>query len=41
MAFFHFGGRKDFLLRDLQAQADDMIQFYTDETVYIKRWPDQ
>lgn len=41
MAFFHFGGRKDSFFGDLHAQADDMIQFYTDETVYIERWPEQ
>jgi malonate-semialdehyde dehydrogenase (acetylating)/methylmalonate-semialdehyde dehydrogenase len=41
MAFFHFGGRKDSFFGDLHAQAGDMIQFYTDETVYIERWPDQ
>jgi malonate-semialdehyde dehydrogenase (acetylating)/methylmalonate-semialdehyde dehydrogenase len=41
MAFFHFGGRKDSFFGDLHAQAGDMIQFYTDETVYVERWPDQ
>ena len=40
MAFFHFGGRKDSFFGDLHAQGDDMIRFYTDETVYIERWPD-
>lgn len=39
MAFFHFGGRKDSFFGDLHAQGDDMIRFYTDETVYIERWP--
>jgi malonate-semialdehyde dehydrogenase (acetylating)/methylmalonate-semialdehyde dehydrogenase len=41
MAFFHFGGRKDSFFGDLHAQAGDMIQFYTDETVYVERWPQQ
>ncbi|WP_458188816.1 CoA-acylating methylmalonate-semialdehyde dehydrogenase [Haladaptatus sp. NG-WS-4] len=40
MAFFHFGGRKDSFFGDLHAQADDVVRFYTDETVYIERWPD-
>jgi len=40
MAFFHFGGRKDSFFGDLHAQGEDMIHFYTDETVYIERWPD-
>jgi len=39
MAFFHFGGRKDSFFGDLHAQGHDMISFYTDETVYIERWP--
>jgi malonate-semialdehyde dehydrogenase (acetylating)/methylmalonate-semialdehyde dehydrogenase len=39
MAFFHFGGRKASFFGDLHAQGDDMIRFYTDETVYIERWP--
>lgn len=39
MAFFHFGGRKASFFGDLHAQADDMIRFYTDETIYIERWP--
>lgn len=39
MAFFHFGGRKGSFFGDLHAQAEDMIQFYTDKTVYIERWP--
>jgi malonate-semialdehyde dehydrogenase (acetylating)/methylmalonate-semialdehyde dehydrogenase len=41
MAFFHFGGRKASFFGDLHAQAKDAVQFYTDETVYIERWPDQ
>jgi malonate-semialdehyde dehydrogenase (acetylating)/methylmalonate-semialdehyde dehydrogenase len=41
MAFFHFGGRKASFFGDLHAQAGDAVQFYTDETVYIERWPDQ
>jgi len=41
MAFFHFGGRKDSFFGDLHAQAEDVVRFYTDETVYIERWPDQ
>ncbi|GAB3320282.1 CoA-acylating methylmalonate-semialdehyde dehydrogenase [Haloplanus salinarum] len=40
MAFFHFGGRKVSFFGDLHAQGEDMIRFYTDETVYIERWPD-
>jgi len=40
MAFFHFGGRKDSHFGDLHAQGEDMIQFYTDKTIYIERWPD-
>ncbi len=40
MAFFHFGGRKDSFFGDLHAQAADVVRFYTDETVYIERWPD-
>jgi len=40
MAFFHFGGKKDSFFGDLHAQADDVVRFYTDETVYIERWPD-
>lgn len=39
MAFFHFGGRQDSFFGDLHAQGDDMVRFYTDETVYIERWP--
>ena len=40
MAFFHFGGWKDSFFGDLHAQGQDMIYFYTDEQVYIERWPD-
>jgi malonate-semialdehyde dehydrogenase (acetylating)/methylmalonate-semialdehyde dehydrogenase len=40
MAFFHFGGEKDSFFGDLNVQGDDMIRFYTDETIYIERWPD-
>jgi malonate-semialdehyde dehydrogenase (acetylating)/methylmalonate-semialdehyde dehydrogenase len=40
MAFFHFGGEKDSFFGDLHAQAEDVTRFYTDETVYIERWPD-
>jgi malonate-semialdehyde dehydrogenase (acetylating)/methylmalonate-semialdehyde dehydrogenase len=40
MAFFHFGGKKASFFGDLHAQADDAVRFYTDETVYIERWPD-
>ncbi|WP_247728680.1 CoA-acylating methylmalonate-semialdehyde dehydrogenase [Halovivax limisalsi] len=40
MAFFHFGGRNDSFFGDLHAQAEDVVRFYTDETVYIERWPD-
>lgn len=41
MAFFHFGGQKDSFFGDLHAQAEDVVRFYTDETVYIERRPDQ
>jgi len=40
MAFFHFGGRKASFFGDLHAQGEDMIQFYTDKTIYIERWPE-
>jgi malonate-semialdehyde dehydrogenase (acetylating)/methylmalonate-semialdehyde dehydrogenase len=40
MAFFHFGGRKDSFFGDLHAQGEDMIDFYSDKTIYIERWPD-
>ncbi len=40
MAFFHFGGAKDSFFGDLHAQAEDVVRFYTDERVYIERWPD-
>ncbi|GAA0471324.1 CoA-acylating methylmalonate-semialdehyde dehydrogenase [Halococcus dombrowskii] len=40
MAFFHFGGWKDSFFGDLHAQDDDAIRFYTDEAVYIERWPE-
>jgi malonate-semialdehyde dehydrogenase (acetylating)/methylmalonate-semialdehyde dehydrogenase len=39
MAFFHFGGEKDSFFGDLHAQAEDVVRFYTDETIYIERWP--
>ncbi len=39
MAFFHFGGEKDSFFGDLHAQGEDMIQFYTDKSIYIERWP--
>jgi malonate-semialdehyde dehydrogenase (acetylating)/methylmalonate-semialdehyde dehydrogenase len=39
MAFFHFGGAKDSFFGDLHAQDEDVVRFYTDETVYIERWP--
>jgi malonate-semialdehyde dehydrogenase (acetylating)/methylmalonate-semialdehyde dehydrogenase len=39
MAFFHFGGRKDSFFGDLHAQGEDMIDFYSDKTIYIERWP--
>ncbi|MEF8776765.1 MAG: CoA-acylating methylmalonate-semialdehyde dehydrogenase [Haloarculaceae archaeon] len=41
MAFFHFGGEKDSFFGDLHAQAEDVVRFYTDERVYIERWPDR
>jgi malonate-semialdehyde dehydrogenase (acetylating)/methylmalonate-semialdehyde dehydrogenase len=40
MAFFHFGGQKDSFFGDLHAQSEDVVRFYTDETIYIERWPD-
>jgi len=40
MAFFHFGGWKDSFFGDLHAQAEDVLRFYTDEAIYIERWPD-
>jgi malonate-semialdehyde dehydrogenase (acetylating)/methylmalonate-semialdehyde dehydrogenase len=40
MAFFHFGGWNDSFFGDLHAQGEDVIRFYTDESVYIERWPD-
>jgi malonate-semialdehyde dehydrogenase (acetylating)/methylmalonate-semialdehyde dehydrogenase len=39
MAFYHFGGEKASFFGDLHAQADDAVRFYTDQTVYIERWP--
>lgn len=39
MAFFHFGGQKDSFFGDLHAQSEDVVRFYTDETVYLERWP--
>ncbi len=39
MAFFHFGGQKESFFGDLHAQAEDVVRFYTDETIYIERWP--
>ncbi|MFB6170679.1 MAG: CoA-acylating methylmalonate-semialdehyde dehydrogenase [Haloarculaceae archaeon] len=39
MAFFHFGGRKASFFGDLHAQGEDMVQFYTDKTICIERWP--
>ena len=41
MAFFSFGGRKDSFFGDLHAQGQDMVNFYTDKTSYIERWPNQ
>ena len=41
MAFFHFGGRDASFFGDLHAQGDDAVRFYTDEAVYIERWPDE
>jgi len=41
MAFFSFGGRKDSFFGDLHAQGEDMVEFYTDKTSFIERWPDQ
>ena len=40
MAFFHFGGQNDSFFGDLHAQAEDVVRFYTDETIYIERWPE-
>ena len=39
MAFFHFGGMKDSFFGDLHAQSDGVVKFYTDEVIYIERWP--
>ena len=39
MAFYHFGGRKASFFGDLHVQGEDMVHFYTDETVVIERWP--
>lgn len=39
MPFVHFGGETDSLSGDLHAQAEDVVRFYTDEPVYIERWP--
>jgi len=41
MAFFSFGGCKESFYGDLHAQGEDMINFYTDKTSYMERWPDQ
>lgn len=41
MAFYHFGGEKASFFGDLHAQADDAVRFYTDQAVYIERWPNQ
>ena len=40
MPFFHFGGTKDSFFGDLHAQGEDAVRFYTDETIYVERWPD-
>ena len=40
MPFFHFGGNNESFFGDLHAQGEDAVQFYTDETVYVERWPD-
>ena len=40
MPFFHFGGNKDSFFGDLHAQGEDAVQFYTDKTIYVERWPD-
>ena len=37
MAFFPFDGRKDSFFDDLHAQGEDMINFHTDRTSYVKR----
>lgn len=39
MAFFHFGGWNDSFFGDLHGQDEDAIRFFTDEAVYIERWP--
>ncbi|MFW5919049.1 MAG: CoA-acylating methylmalonate-semialdehyde dehydrogenase [Halanaeroarchaeum sp.] len=41
MAFFHFGGWGDSFFGDLHGQDEDAIRFFTDEVVYMERWPDQ
>ena len=38
MAFFPFGGRKDSFLGTLHADGKDVIRFFTDPKVIIKRW---
>lgn len=40
MAFFQFGGRGESFFGDLHAQGRDIINFYTDKTVLIERWPE-
>ncbi|MFB6113596.1 MAG: CoA-acylating methylmalonate-semialdehyde dehydrogenase [Halodesulfurarchaeum sp.] len=40
MAFFHFGGWDDSFFGDLHGQDEDVVRFYTDEAVYIERWPE-
>lgn len=40
MAFFHFGGMGESFFGDLHAQDEDVVRFYTDEVVYIERWPE-
>jgi malonate-semialdehyde dehydrogenase (acetylating)/methylmalonate-semialdehyde dehydrogenase len=40
MPFFHFGGTNESFFGDLHAQGEDAVRFYTDETIYVERWPD-
>jgi len=41
VALFYFGGRRDSVFGDLHAQSEDAVRFYTDETVYVERWPEE
>ena len=41
VAFFYFGSQTDPVFGDLRAQSEDAVRFYTDETVYVERWPEE